>query len=258
MKYEGKELYHYGIKGMKQGLRRFQNPDGSLTEAGKRRYLNPINSSYRIPYKGKEYKHLPGIKRVNDKINKVNSIRKEVAGIAGEQREKTENNIKKQYEGIKNLDKKIIKGVYGINLTDKDLSAIDEKKKEAINKARKPSSDQLEKLYTNSIYTKEIDKIRNDNKALLKLDSLYVKAQSNVPELIKDTKTKVSSLINNTKTNLEKASKQISKTANKTVSQVKSSISKGKDLITNLFKKDKKKEKVDINAYRKSKIYKKK
>lgn len=32
------ELIHYGIKGQKWGLRRFQNPDGTLTAAGKRRY----------------------------------------------------------------------------------------------------------------------------------------------------------------------------------------------------------------------------
>ena len=31
-------LYHHGIKGQKWGIRRFQNEDGSLTEAGKRRY----------------------------------------------------------------------------------------------------------------------------------------------------------------------------------------------------------------------------
>lgn len=32
------ELYHWGIKGMKWGVRRYQNADGSLTPAGKKRY----------------------------------------------------------------------------------------------------------------------------------------------------------------------------------------------------------------------------
>lgn len=32
------ELYHWGIKGMKWGQRRYQNKDGSLTPAGKKRY----------------------------------------------------------------------------------------------------------------------------------------------------------------------------------------------------------------------------
>lgn len=32
------ELYHWGIKGMKWGVRRFQNEDGKLTQAGRLRY----------------------------------------------------------------------------------------------------------------------------------------------------------------------------------------------------------------------------
>lgn len=31
------ELYHHGVKGMKWGVRRYQNKDGTLTDAGKRR-----------------------------------------------------------------------------------------------------------------------------------------------------------------------------------------------------------------------------
>jgi hypothetical protein len=34
------ELYHWGIKGMRWGVRRYQNKDGSLTPAGKKRYAD--------------------------------------------------------------------------------------------------------------------------------------------------------------------------------------------------------------------------
>ena len=39
------ELYHHGIKGQKWGVRRYQNEDGSLTEAGKARYSAAITDS---------------------------------------------------------------------------------------------------------------------------------------------------------------------------------------------------------------------
>lgn len=35
-------LYHHGVKGQKWGVRRFQNKDGSLTPAGKKRYDDDI------------------------------------------------------------------------------------------------------------------------------------------------------------------------------------------------------------------------
>ena len=39
------ELYHHGIKGMKWGVRRYQNSDGSLTAAGKKRYDRDIREN---------------------------------------------------------------------------------------------------------------------------------------------------------------------------------------------------------------------
>lgn len=39
MDYWTNELYHHGIKGQRWGVRRYQNDDGSLTSAGRARYL---------------------------------------------------------------------------------------------------------------------------------------------------------------------------------------------------------------------------
>lgn len=48
------ELYHYGIKGQKWGIRRFQNPDGTLTAAGRKRYSRTVDSLKKIGFRERE------------------------------------------------------------------------------------------------------------------------------------------------------------------------------------------------------------
>lgn len=42
--YVGNELYHYGTKGQKWGVRNYQNPDGSYTAKGQGRYNNAVSA----------------------------------------------------------------------------------------------------------------------------------------------------------------------------------------------------------------------
>lgn len=39
------DLCHYGVKGMKWGIRRYQNKDGTLTAAGKKRYDRDVREN---------------------------------------------------------------------------------------------------------------------------------------------------------------------------------------------------------------------
>lgn len=80
------ELYHWGIKGMKWGVRRYQNEDGSLTPAGRRRYTNPDGS---LNEKGKKYyakerarliaerEAIKNTQKTNDQLSRLEAQRRE-------------------------------------------------------------------------------------------------------------------------------------------------------------------------------------
>ena len=62
------ELYHYGIKGMRWGIRRYQNKDGSLTPAGEKRLAE---------YKSKESDRVTKKYQVEKLTTKQNKLERE-------------------------------------------------------------------------------------------------------------------------------------------------------------------------------------
>ena len=70
-------LQHHGIKGQKWGVRRFQNKDGSLTPAGRKRQKVHAHEDYNKAHSGKSVKEMSD-KELRDVNNRLNMERQYV------------------------------------------------------------------------------------------------------------------------------------------------------------------------------------
>lgn len=91
-----RELYHWGKKGMKWGVRRYQNKDGSLTPAGRERYSKEKRESPK-KYKGGREADRGDVDRwVTEDTRNVKNIVEESERMTGKLKRANEDAMKKQ------------------------------------------------------------------------------------------------------------------------------------------------------------------
>jgi hypothetical protein len=108
------ELYHHGIPGMKWGIRRYQNKDGTLTAAGKKRYDKEMEKAKA------EQKIVKNREKVQAKVDKLNALKADTEArkkaLDGKKDEDDKKEVVKEKE--KKAKKKTVK-----EMTDEELAA---------------------------------------------------------------------------------------------------------------------------------------
>lgn len=237
------ELMHYGILGQKWGIRRYQNPDGTLTEAGKRRYGTVENlESGRTKRQAQKYE---AEKKAAIRSGSVKEISKYSKDLTSEEFQEAVGRINMEHKladlnnqelaiGQRRLEGALKKGqtlgdLYNMNakifnafsknkkLPIIGLSLDDQKKKYDLERTKEKDkeADEFEaflKKHDQEYFQKHADKFTDDQLKRVAQREMYKNQVENKGILVKDTgKSEGDSNKNSSKQNAEKKSSSESK-----------------------------------------------
>ena len=164
------ELQHFGVKGMKWGVRRFQKKDGSLTSAGKRRYTSTgIRSAMARRSNDKVDKSFKDWnENVKRRDNAIDLGKKASAAKLAYEKNPSNKELRRAYKDADKAYKKALsdnttyrKGVVrkevGQDLSRKYLS---EAKKVQKQLASDPSNKQLQKAYNDLMSKHDVERAK--------------------------------------------------------------------------------------------------
>lgn len=138
------ELYHYGVRGMKWGVRRYQNADGTLTSAGKKKARQEYRADNKRAYE----------------LGKNATLSGHAAARSMKRTVKLENKLDKQYakdpDGVKWRTKSLNKKWQASSETTAQLSAMYKKRRDLAEEHCKSLIDKYGEEAVSSIKYKDI------------------------------------------------------------------------------------------------------